>query len=132
MYKLSINKDLFEKIYLKKEKTVVKPATTYWKKELFNPKIIDDAIFYEIKDIKKLLLQNSLGEDKPQIVIECIKLEYKKDDNVFLFHLGKILEQKNIENIEDDKDIIIKNLLKEREDLKKLLEELKYIGLKNS
>ncbi|SUU96430.1 hypothetical protein [Aliarcobacter skirrowii] len=52
MYKLSINKDLFEKIYLKKEKTVVKPATTYWKKELFNPKIIDDAIFYEIKDIK--------------------------------------------------------------------------------
>lgn len=132
MYKLSINKDLFEKIYLKKEKTVVKPATTYWKKELFNPKIIDDTIFYEIKDIKKLLLQNSLGEDKPQIVIECNKLEYKKDDNVFLFHLGKILEQKNIENIEDDKDIIIKNLLKEREDLKKLLEELKYIGLKNS
>lgn len=132
MYKLSINKDLFEKIYLKKEKTVVKPATTYWKKELFNPKIIDDAIFYEIKDIKKLLLQNSLGEDKPQIVIECNKLEYKKDDNVFLFHLGKILEQKNIENIEDDKDMIIKNLLKEKEDLRKLLEELKSIGLKNS
>lgn len=125
MYKLSINKELFEDIYIKKEKNIIKPATKYWKKELFVPKIIDNAIFYDLKNIEKLYLQNSLEKDSPQMVIECLKLEYKKEENIFVFHLGKIVEQKNIENMKDEKDILIKQLLDEKEELKKVLQILK-------
>ncbi|TLT06101.1 hypothetical protein FE243_09035 [Aliarcobacter thereius] len=127
MYKLSITKELFENIFLKKEKNIEKPATKYWKKELFFPKIIDDNIFYDLKKIEKIILTNGLEKSGPQMVLECLNLEYKKDKNIFVFHLGKILEQKNIEDINDEKDLIIKQLLDEKEELKKVLLELKMM-----
>ena len=72
---------------------------------------------------KKIILTNGLGEDKPQIVIECLKVDYSIENGCFEFHLGKILEQKNINNKNDEKDKIIEQLLKEKVELENKLKE---------
>ena len=130
MYKLSINKELFEKILLKKINLIEKENTNYWKKELLEPKIVDNNIYYDIKNIGKIVFTNSFGEDKPQIIVECKKIEYLKDKNLFKIYIGKILEQKNIEFIKDEKDILIKKLLDEKQELIRILEEIKRTSLK--
>ena len=123
MYKLSINKELFDNILLKKTLIIEKENTNYWKKELLEPIIKDDKLTYEIKQFEKLLLTNGLGNSKPQLVIECLKVDYLITNALFQFHLGKILEQKNIIQIEDEKDILIKQLLIEKAQLEKKLKE---------
>lgn len=131
MYKLSINKDLFDNIYSKKITILEKENSKHWKKELLEPIIIDDKLTYIIKQVKKIKITNGLGEDKPQLVVECLKVDYSISKNVFEFHLGKILEQKNISQKEDEKDILIKKLLKENEELEnKLKEKVKMIQQK--
>ncbi len=132
MYKLSINKDLFENILLKKTLILEKVSTNYWKKELLEPTLKDDKLIYEIKQFKKIILTNGLGEDKPQLVIECLKVDYSIEKNVFELHLGKILEQKNIlKEVEDEKDILIKQLLNEKQELMNVIDEIKKSGVFN-
>ena len=131
MYKFSINKDLFENILLKKTLILEKENTNYWKKELLEATLKDDKLTYEIKQFKKIVITNGLGNDKPQIVVECLKVDYSIQKNVFEFHLGKIVEQKNILQVEDEKDILIKKLLKEKEELEsKLKEKVKMVQQK--
>ncbi len=127
MYKLSINKDLFENILLKKILILEKENTNYWKKELLEPILKDDKLTYEIKQFKKIAITNGLGNDKPQIVVECLKVDYSIENGVFEFHLGKILEQKNVGIEEQDKDKIIEQLLEEN---KKLKEKVKLVQQK--
>ena len=127
MYKLSINKDLFENILLKKNLILEKENTNYWKKELLEPILKDDKLTYEIKQFKKIVISNGLGNDKPQIVVECLKVDYSIENGVFEFHLGKILEQKNVGIEEQDKDKIIEQLLEEN---KKLKEKVKIVQQK--
>ena len=127
MYKLSINKDLFENILLKKNLILEKENTNYWKKELLEPILKDDKLTYEIKQFKKIAITNGLGNDKPQIVVECLKVDYSIENGVFEFHLGKILEQKNVGIEEQDKDKIIEQLLEEN---KKLKEKVKLVQQK--
>ena len=127
MYKLSINKDLFENILLKKILILEKENTNYWKKELLEPNLKDDKLTYEIKQFKKIAITNGLGNDKPQIVVECLKVDYSIENGVFEFHLGKILEQKNVGIEEQDKDKIIEQLLEEN---KKLKEKVKLVQQK--
>jgi hypothetical protein len=119
--KLSINKKLFDNILLKKINILAKQNNNYWKKELLEPSIIDNKLSYTIKQFDKLQITNGLGKDKPQIIIECKKVDYDIKNECFKFHLGKILEQKNINIVEDEKDIIIKQLLEEREKLLEML-----------
>jgi hypothetical protein len=121
VYKLSINKELFDNILLKKINILEKHNNNYWKKELLEPAIIDDKVTYTIKQFEKLQITNGLGKDKPQLIIECKKVDYDIENGCFEFYLGKILEQKNINIIEDEKDIIIKQLLEEREKLLEML-----------
>ena len=52
-------------------------------------------------------------------------LVYDKNRGVFIFYFGKILEQKNISNISDDKDILIKKLLDEKNELLKMISDIK-------
>ena len=127
MFKLSVNKDLFSKILSKKLYVIEKESSNYWKKELLEPIIIENKLTYKIKQISKLLLTNGLGEDKPQIVIECLKIDFSQQKGIFEFYLGKILEQKNIAEIEveDEKDILIKQLLNEKKELLNILNEIK-------
>jgi hypothetical protein len=127
VYKLSINKDLFENILLKKILILEKENTNYWKKELLEPILKDDKLTYEIKQFKKIVITNGLGNDKPQIVVECLKVDYSIENGVFEFHLGKILEQKNVGIEEQDKDKIIEQLLEEN---KKLKEKVKLVQQK--
>ena len=127
MYKLSINKDLFENILLKKILILEKENTNYWKKELLEPILKDDKLTYENKQFKKIVISNGLGNDKPQIVVECLKVDYSIENGVFEFHLGKILEQKNVGIEEQDKDKIIEQLLEEN---KKLKEKVKLVQQK--
>jgi len=123
VYKLSINKDLFENILLKKTLILEKENTNYWKKELLEPILRDDKLTYEIKQFKKIIVTNGLGNDKPQIVVECLRVDYSIENGVFEFYLGKILEQKNINNTQDEKDKIIEQLLKEKVELENKLKE---------
>ncbi|MDH1976113.1 hypothetical protein [Aliarcobacter butzleri] len=127
MFKLSVNKDLFSKILSKKLYVIEKESSNYWKKELLEPIIIENKLTYKIKQISKLLLTNGLGEDKPQIVIECLKIDFSQQKSIFEFYLGKILEQKNIAEIEveDEKDILIKQLLNEKKELLNILNDIK-------
>ena len=121
VYKLSINKELFDDILLKKINILEKQNNSYWKKELLEPSIIDDNLTYTIKQFDKLQITNGLSKDKPQMIIECKRVDYDIKNGCFEFYLGKIFEQKNINVIEDDKDIIIKQLLEEREKLLEML-----------
>lgn len=118
MIHISIPKTLFEDILSNKEKVLLKEASKHWQKILFEPKIIEDKIYYEIKKINKLNLSNGLGSDKPSIVIECNNIIHDKEKRNFSFELGKILEHKNI-NMDKQKDDLIEQLLRE----KKVLEE---------
>lgn len=123
MYKLSINKDLFENILLKKTLVLEKENTNYWKKELLEPVILDDKLTYQIRQFEKIILTNGLGNDKPQMTVECKRVDYSIENGCFEFYLGKILEQKNINNEEDEKDKIIKQLLEEKKELENKLKE---------
>ncbi|MCT7615351.1 hypothetical protein [Aliarcobacter butzleri] len=127
MFKLSVNKDLFSRILSKKLYVIEKESSNYWKKELLEPIIIENKLTYKIKQINKLLLTNGLGEDKPQIVIECLKIDFSQQKGIFEFYLGKILEQKNIAEteLEDEKDILIKQLLNEKKELLNILNDIK-------
>ncbi len=125
MYKLSINKELFEKILLKKINLIEKENTNYWKKELLEPILENDLLTYKIRQIPKLQISNGLGEDKPQLLVECLKVDYSVEKDFFEFHLGKILEQKNIIEVNDEKDILIKQLLDEKKELMNILKEIK-------
>ena len=127
MLKLSINKVLFEDIILKNITTIEKEATNYWKKEFLEPKIVDNNIFYSLKKIDKIVLSNTLGNDKPQIIAECLGIDYLEDESKFKIYLGKILEQKNVGIEEQDKDKIIEQLLEEN---KKLKEKVKLVQQK--
>jgi len=117
MYKISISKDLFEDILLKKTSLLTKENSKYWKKELLEPSIVNDKITYSIKQFDKLTLTNGLGEDKPQVVIECEKIDYSSSYDRFEFHLGRVIEQKNTTMGEDYKDNLIEQLLKEKQAL---------------
>ena len=58
------------------------------------------------------------------MIVECKKVDYSIENGCFEFYLGKIIEQKNIINIkESDKDLLIKQLMEEKE---KLIEELNF------
>lgn len=117
MYKLSVNKELFEDILLKKTNLLTKENNKYWKKELLDISIINDKISYKLKQFDKLTITNGLGLDKPQLVVECIELKYSNSYDRFEFNLGKILEQKNTNLSEDYKDNLIEQLLKEKQAL---------------
>jgi len=122
VYKLSINKELFENILLKKISILEKENTNYWKKELLEPSIIDDKLVYKIRQFEKIILINGLGNEKPQMIVECTKVDYSIENSCFEFYLGKIIEVKNTMVIENEKDLLIKQLMEEKE---KLLEKLK-------
>lgn len=132
MYKLSINKDLFDNILLKKIRILEKENTNYWKKELLEPIIIDDKLTYEIKQFEKIVLTNGLSEDKPQMTIECLRVDYSLENNYFEFYLGKILEKKNTTINETQKDVLIEQLLKEKEELENILIEIRNSKIFNN
>ncbi len=114
MYKISVSKELFNDIQLKKLKILEKSTSSYWKRELLEPKIINDKIKYSIKQIDKIKITNGLGEEKPQMIIECIKVDYSFKKDLFEFHLGRIIEQKNSNLDENYIDSLIQELLRER------------------
>ena len=132
MYKFSINKDLFDNILLKKIRILEKENTNYWKKELLEPIIIDDKLTYKIKQFEKVILTNGLGKDKPQITIECLRVDYSLENNYFEFYLGKILEKKNTTINETQKDVLIEQLLKEKEELENILIEIRNSKIFNN
>ena len=113
--KLLVSKDIFEDILLIKTQTLEKQASKHWKKELYEPKIVDNKIIYEVKQISKLFISNGLGDDKPSLTIECNSVEFFKEKGCFVFNLGKVLEQKNTTMGENYKDNLIEQLLKEKE-----------------
>lgn len=125
LVKLSINKDVFERIVSKNVNFIEKEASNYWKKELLEAKIDKDKILYDICKFDKIILTNGLGKEKPEITIELENLVYDKNKEVFIFYFGKILEQKNISYITDNKDILIKKLLAEKNELLKMISEIK-------
>ncbi len=114
MYKISVDKELFKNIKFKKTKILEKGTSLYWKRELLEPRIENDKIKYTIKQLDKLKITNGLGEDKPQLIIECERVDYSFKKDLFEFHLGKILEQKNTDIQEDYKDSLIEQLLREK------------------
>ncbi|RXJ60129.1 GGDEF domain-containing protein [Candidatus Marinarcus aquaticus] len=118
MLTISITKELFDDILATKRKIIEKEVSSYWKKELLEISIVDDKIHYDIKKVNKISISNGLGEDKPNIVAVCEKIDYNLKKNIFEFHLGRIVEQRNIVIEDDHKDILIQELLKEKEMLK--------------
>ena len=108
-------------LIIQKINILEKKNNNYWKKELLEPTIIDDKLTYTIKQFDKLQITNGLGKNQPQLIIECKKVDYDIENGCFQFYLGKIFGQKNINIVEDEKDIIIKQLLEEREKLLEML-----------
>lgn len=117
MLQISVSKSLFDEILFGKIKYLKKDFSKYWQKELLDIKIENDKIVYSLKSVNKIRIINTLGKDKPQIVIECLSLNRNSDLNQFEFFLGSILEQKNTVVV-DERDELIKQLLQEKEDMK--------------
>ena len=59
MYKISIEKSLFEDIRFKKVTVLEKKVSKYWQKELLEPTIENNKIRYKIKQIDNLNIFNS-------------------------------------------------------------------------
>ena len=127
MYRLSINKELFEDVLLKKIFVLKKENTSYWKRELIEPKIVNDKLIYGVRSFEKILITNGLGKKKPQLIVECLNINYSIENGYFEFHLGKIIEQKNINIKENNKDKIIEQIIEEN---KKLKEKVKMVQKK--
>ena len=117
MYKISLSRELFDEILNQNSKQLFKNSSKYWKKELLEPKLINDELTYSLRQFDKLKLTNGLGEDKPQIVVECNEVKYSSSHDRFEFFLGEIIEQKNIVFEKDYKDELIKKLQQEKEEL---------------
>ena len=119
MYKLSISKDLFDDILMKKTNKIVKKSTKHWQKELIEPFLdSNDVLNYKLKEISKLELSNGLAKDNPKIIVSVKNIEFNQKSMEFIFHIDEILEQKNVKLNTDYKDLLIQELLKEREQLK--------------
>ncbi len=131
MYKISVDKKLFNDILLKKVNILIKDSSKYWKKELLDTKIINDKISYGIKQFDKIIICNGLGKEKPSMIVECLSIKYSGHYDRFEFHLGKIIEQRNTNLEEDYKDALIENLLKEKELLKDKMNRDILTGLYN-
>tara|TARA_B100001063_G_scaffold207006_1_gene202659 strand:- start:86 stop:925 length:840 start_codon:yes stop_codon:yes gene_type:complete len=115
MQRISVSKELFEDILLKRVSILTKENNKYWKKVLLEPKIIDDNIEYSIKQFNSLTITNGLGKEDPSLVIECKQIKYSSSKDCFEFFLGKVIEQKNTNLEENYKDNLIEQLLKEKE-----------------
>lgn len=131
MIKISVDKELFKNIQLKKIHLLEKEPSKYWKKELLEPKIVNDKIKYSIKQLDKLFICNGLGEDKPQMIVECKKVDYSFKKDIFEFSLGKILEQRNTDLEENYKDNLIEQLLKEKAHLEDTMNRDHLTGVYN-
>ncbi len=131
MYKISVDKELFKDIQFKKLHILEKATSKYWKKELLEPKIENDKIKYSIKQIDKLIITNGLGKEKPQLTIECEKVDYSFKKDIFEFHLGKIQEQKNTNISTDYKDTLIEQLLREKAQLEDSMNRDHLTGVYN-
>jgi len=131
MYKISVSKDLFKEIQFKKISMIEKKTSLFWKKELLQPRIENDRIKYSIKQIDKLKITNGLGDEKPQMVLECKSVDYSFKKDIFEFHLGRILEQKNTDFSDDYKDSLIEQLLKEKAQLEDSLNKDFLTGVYN-
>jgi len=131
MYKISVSKELFQEILLKKINILEKEASKYWQKELLEPRIENDKIKYGIKQVDKLTITNGLGENKPQLIIECKKVDYSFKKDYFEFHLGKIIEQKNSDLEENYKDNLIEELLREKAKLEESMHRDHLTGVYN-
>ncbi len=131
MYKISVDKELFNDILLKKTNILTRDNTKYWKKELLDTKIVNDKISYSIKQFDKIMVSNGLGADKPLVIIECEKVNYSSHYDRFEFTLGKIIEQRNINLEQDYKDTLIENLLREKELLEDKMNRDVLTGLYN-
>lgn len=118
MLSISVSKALFDDIVTTKQKTIEKEMTPYWKKELLDIKIVDDAIRYDTVEVEKLKISNGLGKDKPTVIAQCEAINYNAKKNLFEIIIGDIIEQRNTFISEDYKDNLIKQLLKEKEELK--------------
>lgn len=118
MLKLSVTKDLFEEVLTKKITVLKKESSKYWKNELFEPKIKNDKLIYDVKQVKKLIITNGLGNLKPQLVVECYKISYCTEKKCFEFYLGKVIEQKNLNDSFEEKDKFIQQLIEENNQLK--------------
>ena len=59
------------------------------------------------------------------MTLECLKVDYSIENACFEFYLWKILEQKNTTINENQKDILIEQLLKEKEELENILVEIR-------
>ncbi len=119
MYKLSISKDLFDEILLKKTNLIVKKSTKYWQKELIEPFFDkNDVLNYKLKIIEKIELSNGLAKDNPKLIVSIKNIEYNQKTMEFIFYIDEIIEQKNVKLNTDYKDLLIAELLKEREQLK--------------
>ncbi len=131
MYKISVDKVLFKDIQFKKIHILEKETSKYWQKELLEPKIINDKIKYSIKQVDKLIITNGLGEEKPQLTIECEKVDYSNKKDIFEFHLGKILEQRNTDLADNYKDTLIEELLREKAQLEDTMNRDHLTGVYN-
>ncbi|PLY05167.1 MAG: hypothetical protein C0625_14140 [Arcobacter sp.] len=131
MYKISVDKELFKDIQFKKIHILEKNTSQYWQKELLEPKIENDKIRYSIKQVDKLIITNGLGTDKPQLTIECEKIDYSVKKDIFEFYLGKIIEQKNTDVTEDYKDNLIEELLREKAELEDTMNRDHLTGVYN-
>lgn len=131
MYKISVDKELFKDLQLKKTHILEKNTSKYWKKELLEPKIENDKIKYAIKQIDKIFISNGLGDEKPQMIVECKKVDYSFKKDIFEFHLGKIIEQKNTDIEENYKDALIEELLREKAQLEDTMNRDHLTGVYN-
>ena len=131
MYKISVSKELFKDIQFKKTILLEKETSKYWKKELLQPTIENDRIRYSIKQFDKLMITNGLGDDKPQLIIECKKIDYSFKKDIFEFHLGRILQQKNTDVEENYKDVLIEELLREKAQLEDTMNRDHLTGVYN-
>lgn len=131
MLKISVDRNLFEDILLKRTLIITKDNNKYWKKELLNVKIVNDKISYSINQYDKLTITNGLGDDKPKLVVECKEISFSTSYDRFEFQLGKILEQKNTDIKEDYKDNLIEQLMREKEELQDLMNRDHLTGVYN-
>lgn len=128
---ISIGKKIFDEILNKKVRVLSKKVNKYWQSELLDIKILNNKIKYDIKEVDYLILTNGLGDDKPFMKVECKKIDFNGKLDQFDFHIGKVVEQKNLTINDDFKDNLIEQLIKEKEQLKTLINKDALTSLYN-
>ena len=91
--RVQVKKEILDGVLNQKIFHIELEASKYWKKELFDVRLIDDNLTFNIKEIDTISISNGLHPALPVYNYNCIRYFLNKNTNKFIFQLGESIQK---------------------------------------